>query len=378
MRLPHRLFLIVLAGLVWLVGSNPLQARPADVVVPDAHQSRPQAQQSDEPLRVVTKVFEPFVIKDGDDFKGFSIDLWTEIVRRMGRQYEFIEVETVDDQLAAVAQGKADVAIAGITMTSEREHSVDFSYPYFKAGLQIMTRRERSLPFVNLMTVIFNPAMLEIVGIFFLIMLIAAHAVWLVERRNNPDFPQTYWRGIWEALWWSAVTVTTVGYGDKTPRGFAGRMLGLFWMFAGLFLIAHFTAGITALLTLQQWDSNISTEADLHGRRVATVQGSTSDDFLREQRISATRVESIEEAYDLLAKKRVHAIVYDAPVLLYYITTNNTDFQVTGEVFATEHYGIALPMDSPYREAINLHLLEIMEDGTYNLIYERWFGVTAE
>ncbi|MCB0225551.1 MAG: transporter substrate-binding domain-containing protein [Anaerolineae bacterium] len=226
MRLPHRLFLIVLAGLVWLVGSYPLQARPADVVVPNAHQSRPQAQQSDEPLQVVTKVFEPFVIKDGDDFKGFSIDLWTEIVRRMGRQYEFIEVETVDDQLAAVAQGKADVAIAGITMTSEREHSVDFSYPYFKAGLQIMTRRERSLPFVNLMTVIFNPAMLEIVGIFFLIMLIAAHAVWLVERRNNPDFPQTYWRGIWEALWWSAVTVTTVGYGDKTPSRLCGAHVG--------------------------------------------------------------------------------------------------------------------------------------------------------
>ena len=65
-------------------------------------------------------------------------------------------------------------------------------------------------------------------------------------------------------------------------------------------------------------------------------------------------------------------------MLLYYVTTNDTDFQVTGEVFATEHYGIALPMDSPYREAINLHLLEIMEDGTYNLIYERWFGTAAQ
>lgn len=353
---------MVLAGLVWLVGSNPLQA-----------------QQSDEPLRVVTKVFEPFVIKEGNDFKGFSIDLWTEIARRLGRQYEFIEVETVNDQLAAVAQGTADVAMAGITINAEREHTVDFSYPYFQAGLQIMTRRERSLPFINFFTVMLNPAMLQIVGVFFVILLIAAHAVWLVERRNNPDFPQTYLRGIWEALWWSAVTVTTVGYGDKTPRGVPGRMVGLIWMFAGLFLIAQFTAGITALLTLQQLDSTITSPAHLAGHRIATVRDSTSDEYLREQHITATRVDDIEQAYDLLARKRVQAVVYDGPVLLYYTATHDdADFQVISNQLAPEYYGIALPPDSPNREAINQALLDIMEDGAYSLIYQRWFGAAPQ
>merc|ERR1712216_705028 len=46
---------------------------------------------------------------------------------------------------------------------------------------------------------------------------LAAHLIWFFERLHNPAFPRRYLAGIDDAMWFSAVTMTTVGYGDKTP-----------------------------------------------------------------------------------------------------------------------------------------------------------------
>ena len=51
----------------------------------------------------------------------------------------------------------------------------------------------------------------------FITLLIIANLIWIVERKNNQGIPENYLKGIWESLWWAAVTVTTVGYGDKIP-----------------------------------------------------------------------------------------------------------------------------------------------------------------
>jgi polar amino acid transport system substrate-binding protein len=89
-------------------------------------------------------------------------------------------------------------------------------------------------------------------------------------------------------------------------------------------------------------------------------------------------VEVIEEAYDLLERGAVDAVVYDAPVLLYYAGTEGQgQVQVVGEVFEPQDYGIAMPSGSPDRELVNRALLDIMEDGTYSRIYNRWFSAAG-
>ena len=45
-------------------------------------------------------------------------------------------------------------------------------------------------------------------------------------------------------------------------------------------------------------------------------------------------------------------------------------------IFERQSYGIALKTNSPYRESINQALLEIVENGTYDEIYQKWFGKT--
>ena len=109
--------------------------------------------------------------------------------------------------------------------------------------------------------------------------------------------------------------------------------------------------------------------------RVVTVAGTTSAQFLNNAGIGYTDVTLIEEAYELLRTEQVDAVVYDAPVLLNYIQNEGDDeFRTAGQPFGTDQYGIVLPEGSPYYETINHAILQLQEDGTYQHIYERWFG----
>ena len=51
---------------------------------------------------------------------------------------------------------------------------------------------------------------------------------------------------IWEGMWWSLQTVTTVGYGDVTPKDTAGRIVGAVVMLEGVAFLAIITAAITS------------------------------------------------------------------------------------------------------------------------------------
>jgi voltage-gated potassium channel len=59
-----------------------------------------------------------------------------------------------------------------------------------------------------------------------------AVALYTVEGDVNPDLPTFF-----DAVWWSAVTVTTVGYGDITPITWEGKVVGMVLMFFGVALV---------------------------------------------------------------------------------------------------------------------------------------------
>jgi voltage-gated potassium channel len=51
---------------------------------------------------------------------------------------------------------------------------------------------------------------------------------------------------IWVGMWWSIQTVTTVGYGDVTPKHASGRLVGVIVMLEGISFLAIITAVITS------------------------------------------------------------------------------------------------------------------------------------
>jgi ABC-type amino acid transport substrate-binding protein len=274
-----------------------------------------------------------------------------------------------------VENGEADAGIAAISITSEREEVLDFSHPYYQSGLQVMIASGSRTHVFNVLANILSSRVLPVLGIMVLFVILTGHLVWLAERRGNPDFPKAYLPGVWAGIWWASVTVTTVGYGDVKVRRVLGRILGIVWMFFGLFLLAGFTATVTAELTVSRFTTTIQNVEDLRRYRVATVEGTTSAQYLAEQHIPYIGTDKIESAYAMLERGEVDGVVYDAPVLAHYASQDDEgQFSLVGKPFKEEDYGIALAPDSPYEEAINQALLELAENGTYDELHRTWFG----
>ena len=366
----------------WLQTARAMQSDEMAIVDSADDGENADREEEQRPLRVVTKSFGPLVLYRDRAYTGFSIEIWDRVASEMGVKYEISGVDSVAKLLDEVIRGAADAATAGIGITSSRERDLDFSHAYFEAGLQIMVPEASGVLlkgiYSTILEILFSPTLFLMVVGFLLVLMLAAHLIWLAERRNNPEFPKRYFQGIWESLWWAAVTITTVGYGDKTPRAWIGRLFGLVWMVAGYFIFAYFTASITSAVTVKELQGEINGPSDLSGKRVATISHSAAAEYLASQGFEATSFERLEDVYPLLESGQVDALVYEAPVLQYYAAhEGDGKVKVVGLVFQEHDYGIALPPDSPYREQINLALLRLRESGVYQQIYEKWFGTDS-
>jgi polar amino acid transport system substrate-binding protein len=345
-------------------------------VPPSLARAQTPAPAAPKPLDVLTLPIEPFVMKEGDTYTGFTVDLWDALAKRLGIDYDWVEVSSADEMLQRVQAGTADLIVGKIIITSDRERLMDFSVPYFVAGLQIMVGEPHRSFVRNLLTTIIRPELLEVLALGLLVLLIMAHIIWLMERGSNENIPKAYIPGVWESMWYALSTVATLEYGDKEkPRSPLKRIIAMVLVVLGIILIAQFTAAITASMTVQQLGPAITGPGDLPGKKVATISNTVAASFLTEQGITYEGVDTVDEAASLLLKGEVDAVVFDAPVLQYYAMHNgNGRMKVVGPVFKTVFYGIAVPSGSPLRKPINETLLSLLEDGTYEQIYQKWFG----
>jgi polar amino acid transport system substrate-binding protein len=332
--------------------------------------------QADGKVVVYTKPIEPFSYEQDGKAMGFSIDLWERVAREANLTFELHWVKKVGDIIDALKNRQADVGIAAISITSEREAVVDFSTPYYESGLGILAGAEGKSATSVILDAMLSMAFLKIILVLFGLLIVTAHLIWYFERRRNPDqFPGPYRRGIWESAWWAISTILSGGCDNKGPLATGGRIIGALWMLICIVVITYFTAAITTIMTVNQLTSDITGAKDLPGQKVATVKGTTAEKYLTTHRAKVSAFETIDQAFDALDRHDVKAVVYDEPVLLYHLKTSAAkDQTVVGRLFERQNYGIGLQENSPYRKAINGALLKLREDGTLDELNAKWFG----
>lgn len=363
--------LVAVALLVGAIAGLPAVAPPAA--------SAPRAPQV---VTVAVHEMAPFVITRGAVTSGFTVDVLDRVSKHTGWTIDYIEVGNVAEQLRAVADGRADAAAGAVSITAERAEAFDFSQPTLNAGLQIMVPaglNERSQPgLADFLDLLFSKTMAIWLGVALLLTVIPAHLIWLLERRHaEPMVSRSYFPGIFEAFGWGLGMLAAAP--DGSPRHWQTRALAVLWAFVSIIFVAYYTATLTANLTVEKFDAQIGGPSDLFGKKVCTVAKTTSSAYLGDLGVTFDGVGSIEDCYAGLHDRRFEAVVYDAPVLRYYVAQDGAgSADLAGPIFQHEDYGIAFRNGSELRKQLDAALLSMREDGDYALIKRKWFGDPAD
>jgi ABC-type amino acid transport substrate-binding protein len=317
----------------------------------------------------------PFAMKDDDgEWQGIAVALWRQVADDLGLTFIVREM-SIPELIAALGTGEVAAVLTAVA-GADREMLMDFSHPYYASGLAIAARASDGRWFDSLRAIVTLP-LLRFAGLLLALLLLAAVLVWLCERRVNPgNFDPRPRQGIADGLWWSAVTLTTVGYGDKAPMSRGGRIIAVAWMFAAVVLISLFTAQVTASLTVTSLNSRIRGPADLPHVRVGTIEGSPPQAALRSQLgVKAEGFAGFREGLDALDRGAIDAFVFVEPVLRYEVANAYAGrLTVVGAPFLRFDYVIALPLGSPLRKPINRSILTFIETNEWRALLRQYLG----
>lgn len=328
------------------------------------------------PLSVAVRHIEPFVYLDQDKPEGFSIDVIEAIGRKLDRPITYLQRETVEDLLDTAQRGEANLAIAAISITASREAKLDFSHPFYRTGLRIAVPSRHAPSWLSTLRRFASWDFLSMLATIGGITLLAAHLLWAIEHRCNPEsFPASYAKGVGEALWWSVATIITGGCENKAPVSLLGRLVAVAWMLGSIVLVASFTATLASQMTSESVVGAIDGPNSLPGHVVATIGGTLAEAELRGMEARVLPCPTIEAAIDAAVIGRADAVVFDAPVLAHAITNApDKPIHLVGPMFEHSDYGIAMPRGSELRKSINQALLELVEGGELVKLQSKWFG----
>ncbi len=329
----------------------------------------------EEVLKVGIKPSEPWVMYDKNATekhpKGFSIDLWNEISKELGKKSQFIYFNNTKEIIDATKNGEIDAGIAAITITADREKEIDFSHSMYELGLQIMLPAKNAVShpldiFIKEVKKLFS---LKAFLFFLLFLFLTINLRWLADRYliwsdvEERAFSTNYFKGIYDAFWWAITMLVT--WETPKSRGLA-RTLDLLWHIMGLIGLSILTAVVTSALTAKAVGGSIKNEKDLIGKYVGAVATDAPRKYLEKLGAKVVPVKTLNEGIKLLREGKIEALVHDGPRLVYLKNQINKREKkrvlvVLPALFNLQTYGIAFPEGSKLVEPVNRILLKLRE-----------------
>lgn len=337
---------------------------------------------SAETLRVGVAGTPPFVIREDNKLSGISVDIWKEIARTRSIDYQFIPQPSVQDGLNAIARKELDVLVGGLSITSKRLETVDFTQPYILIEVAVLTKAEdpsvwsRVRPF-------FQSAALASIGVLVGLLFVVGNLVWFAEHKHNSEhFPKNYLHGVGNGMWFALVTLTTVGYGDRAPVTRMGRFITGTWMVIALVTVSSLTAGLASAMTLAfSGDSSerFPNPESLKNARIATVAKTSSVEVAQRYTNQVQAMATLADAVKAVVDGRAEAAVFLRPNLQYYLAQNSElSLKLSNFSLKTEFAGFALPPNSSLQETLNMELIQMTENGVVKTISDRWLRSTED
>lgn len=213
------------------------------------------------------ETYWPYVgVSEGAQLTGFDVEFWellypemrnialqkadAEVLAMLGDSAPAITVVPRAKLIADLQAGTIDVGLCGLQVNSENHRMFDQTPGVISAGFRALIKYEK--PDLDGMSVLRGAFVgLNASAVFSLLLLLVlsvinAHVIFLLERHDNVHVSKVYGWGVFDAWWLSLVTALTVGYGDKVPVTFGGRLTMLVWMFIGTYCMGIFSAAVTS------------------------------------------------------------------------------------------------------------------------------------
>ena len=343
----------------------PAQTQPQATVSPDVTALK-------DTLKVGVSEIVPLVFLESENPYGYEIDLWNQVADDLSLQTEWVAYESFSEMLSDLSAGELDGAIAGISITAEREaDAFDFSYPSYRSGLQLMMRSPKKHPIRSFVSGFFSWNIWRPLLLVMATSAAVGGSIWLLEHKHNEHFSDNPVRGIGQGMWFAIVTLGTFGYGDVTPTRLPGRIIACLWMGASFFIVADFIASLTVE---QLADSNLSF-ADIQGEPVGVIDSTTAETYVRAQPVDVVKYENFDDLLAALESREVEAIVHDFPTLKYVANRAPKKYALAGEPLTQEDYGIAFREgEEALVESVSQKILLLQERGYLRSLNEKWFG----
>jgi len=290
-------------------------------------------------------------------FEGIMVDLWREVAEDLGYRYNFTLID-IEEALLGVREGKFDMAIGAITVTPEREEMVNFSHGVTPSGIVTVVAKEHVH---GKFEIYYKPILLSLLNIVVILstfMLASATLVWLLERKHRFHEREKQIRHLGDGIWWSAVTISTVGYGDKVPHTTFGRIVGIAWIFVGVTMVSLFTANAAAILSRPAHSLTVTFQ-DLRKMDIAALDNSAASEYFDRHHMDYRGYDKIEDAIQDIRGGGVDALVGDAKVLQYQADeVYPGDLIISDNVLLTDYMAFAFPEKSELIEVVNVALLK--------------------
>lgn len=323
-------------------------------------------QEQDSVITVGIKNAPPFVHgASSNSPHGLSIEFWDLVNDDIPRKISYLPFSSLPALLKALEEKTIDLSINPITVTDKRMEYLDYSQPFFISGTTLV--RPSGNRWTAFFSNLFSWSFFSAAAILLTVILLFGLAVWFFERRANPEQFAKGWRGVADGFWWSAVTMTTVGYGDKAPVSRGGRIVGFIWMFAAILMISGLTAGIASSLTVSTLSENIESTEDLKRFQVGSIAESSSADYLKLFAVDARPFQSVEAGLTALQSGKIDVFVYDRPILQYYLKQGNYEnLRLMDKDLKTDYYSFSYPKGSPLRESLDPVIVRALKSERWN------------
>ncbi len=328
---------------------------------------------SNDTLRVAYSIEAPFVVKSKDGkLSGPSVWLWENIAKENKLAYKYVELP-LEELLDGLKNNKVDASLSPLTITSERYKLMDFTSPYHIEHASILMRNtssyQKSLQFVKSF---FSINFLRALGALAFVIFVFGILIWVFERKKNNEEFHGGIRGIWEGFWWSAVTMTTVGYGDKSPKTIGGRIVSLIWMFTAIIIISGFTAGIASSLTVNNISSTSNKISDFKNQKLGTIEGSATNEWLKNNFFTKKKeYATMDAALHALDEKEIDAIAYSRALLQSVMKDDSlSNYQLINIKYNPQFYAFGLNKQLPDTlvKAINYSMLSNIEKMDWKIL----------